>query len=480
MATITISPELPPNDVILLRNLADDVERYQEQNAVPHGSGSSKSGGAAKSSDGIAKRASSAPSQDDEDVAANGIGSREYISTQRDDDDLSRMRALNDPASQDYEPTVFVSVDLRDLEARLHPLIYKHVLLPYIKWAQGIARHPSDVVMVTHLILYFTTSVPSALWLFHRFTWAHGLLHAAMQFYYMGTYTLMMHQHIHGGGVLRRKARAVRLLDALFPYVTDPLMGHTWNTYYYHHVKHHHVEGNGPDDLSSTIRFQRDSAWHFAQYVARFYFFVWLDLPLYFLRKGRRALALKVFLSEVVSYSGLAALFRFGAGRPAACVFLAPLMLMRLGLMVGNWGQHALVDPDEPDSDYRSSITLIDVPSNRYCFNDGYHTSHHLHPRRHWREHPAHLLARKAAYGAEGALVLHGIDYLELTARLLLHHYDYLAARVVPVGKRQLDMSLEQRADWLRACTRRFDEREIGEKFRKPAAAASAGGEKDE
>lgn len=29
--------------------------------------------------------------------------------------------------------------------------------------------------------------------------------------------------------------------------------------------------------------------------------------------------------------------------------------------MVGNWGQHAFVDKDEPDSDFRSSITLIDV-----------------------------------------------------------------------------------------------------------------------
>ena len=30
--------------------------------------------------------------------------------------------------------------------------------------------------------------------------------------------------------------------------------------------------------------------------------------------------------------------------------------------MIGNWGQHALVDDLEPNSDFRSSITLIDVP----------------------------------------------------------------------------------------------------------------------
>ncbi len=51
--------------------------------------------------------------------------------------------------------------------------------------------------------------------------------------------------------------------------------------------------------------------------------------------------------------------------RPTLFVLILPFTLMRIGLMVGNWGQHAFVDADEPDSDYRSSITLIDVPVRR-------------------------------------------------------------------------------------------------------------------
>lgn len=48
-------------------------------------------------------------------------------------------------------------------------------------------------------------------------------------------------------------------LDKAFPYVLEPLMGHTWDSYYYHHVKHHHVEGNGmhptnPSHQSSISR----------------------------------------------------------------------------------------------------------------------------------------------------------------------------------------------------------------------------------
>ncbi|KAI1416897.1 hypothetical protein F5Y13DRAFT_153278 [Hypoxylon sp. FL1857] len=451
MDSIIISPELPRNDVLLLRNLADDIQRCQQNPGPP-------SNGSAKSSGGSVKHDSSAPGR----KAVNGTAGYDDLSS-RDERDLASMKALNDPANQGFEPTVFCSVDLQDLSSRLHPLIYRYILLPYVRWAQGIARHPSDVVMVTHLILYFTTSVPSAIWLFYHFTYLHGIVHFIMQFYYLGTYTLMMHQHIHGGGVLRKQP-LIHLFDIAFPYITDPLMGHTWNTYYYHHVKHHHVEGNGPDDLSSTIRYQRDNVWHFLHYVGRFYFLIWLDLPLYFLRKDRPTFAVKAAFWELFNYATLLTLFRLNS-RPTFFVFILPLMLLRAGLMVGNWGQHALVDADEPDSDYRSSITLIDVPSNRYCFNDGYHTSHHLNPRRHWRDHPVHFLANKQTYSSEHALVFHNIDYLEITIRLLLHHYEHLARCMVPIGERQIKMTIEQRAAMLQRCTRRFSEDEITEKF---------------
>jgi hypothetical protein len=239
--------------------------------------------------------------------------------------------------------------------------VYEHVVVPYIAFAKKVVRHETDVLMLTHLIMYFTTSVPSAIWLFYRFTYLHGIIHFAMQFWYVGAYTLLRHQHIHQRGVLTKDQPLVCLFDNLFPYITDPLMGHTWNSYYYHHVKHHHVEGNGPEDLSSTIRYQRDDILHFLHYVGRFFFLVWFDLPLYFLRKGRTVNAAKTAFWELSNYAFLYTLYRLN-GRAATFAFLLPLLIMRLGLMVGNWGQHAFVDADEPDSDFRSSVTLIDVP----------------------------------------------------------------------------------------------------------------------
>ena len=66
-------------------------------------------------------------------------------------------------------------------------------------------------------------------------------------------------------------------------------------------------------------------------------------------------------MTELVSYVFLYFSTRLHL-RASLFVFLIPFLQLRLGLMIGNWGQHALVDELEPDSDYRSSITLVDVP----------------------------------------------------------------------------------------------------------------------
>lgn len=458
MEGIVLSNDLTVADRLVLKNLADDIiARSSEHNNASSDGTSRESPSSTSSCHDPSEATSPNPAKH---RGVSSTASRN-IPSPEDERDVAFLKSLNDPKHDSYEPTVFTSVDLRDL--KLHPIVDEYLLQPYVRWAKDVARRPTDVVMVTHLFLYFLTSVPSAVYLFWNFTYLHGVLHFVMQFIYMGPYTLMMHQHIHMRGIL---APQFAVFDRLFPYITDPLMGHTWNTYFYHHIKHHHVEGNGPNDLSSTLRYQRDSLFDFTCYVLRFMFFIWLELPLYFLRSKRPSMAFRALFCEFASYATYCSLAWFVNWRAAIFGFFLPFALMRLGMMVGNWGQHAFVDPDEPDSDFRSSITLIDVTSNRHCFNDGYHTSHHLNPLRHWRDHPAAFLQQKHTYAKEGALVFHDIDYLMLTIRLLRKDYAHLAKCLVPIGD-QISMTMEERIALLRSHTQRFSEEQIKQKFSK-------------
>ncbi|KAH7119846.1 hypothetical protein B0J11DRAFT_71413 [Dendryphion nanum] len=434
--------QLTVQDRLVLESLKKDYEGHPAKSSTSHNNGADLS----DDSEGKASRHDSASPDD---------------TLHRDQQTIDYMKSLNDPKSSAFTPTIFFTFDTIKSET-----LRKWVIDPYTRWARKVVRVETDVVMLTHLIVYFTTSVPSAIYLFYNFRWWHAVLHLIMQGYYMGPYTLLMHQHIHMRGVLNKK---YAVFDQVFPYLTDPLMGHTWNTYYFHHVKHHHVEGNGPDDLSSTVRYQRDDPFEFMRYVAKFYFLVWFDLPRYFLRKNKRDLALKAGGCEIANYIFLYLMATRVSGRATLFVFLVPLFFMRLALMTGNWGQHAFVDELEPDSDFRSSITLIDVPSNRYCYNDGYHTSHHLNPLRHWRDHPAAFLSQKRQYSDEHALVFHNIDYLMITISVLSKNYIHLARCLVPMGA-QMDMSIEERAEMLRTKTKKFTEEEIAKKWGKQYA----------
>ncbi len=122
-------------------------------------------------------------------------------------------------------------------------------------------------------------------------------------------------------------------LNLVIPYGLCLFFGQTWNTYFYHHVKHHHVEDNGKFDLSSTSSFQRDSLPQFLLYFARFFFLIQMELPYYFFARGRYWSSAKVFLGEILS---LMLFVGLTLRNPAAAitVFVIPFLLMRFFMMV--------------------------------------------------------------------------------------------------------------------------------------------------
>jgi len=96
--------------------------------------------------------------------------------------------------------------------------------------------------------------------------------------------------------------------------------------------------------------------------------------------------------------------------------------------------QHTFICPEQPENDYRNSITVINVKFNKKCWNDGYHISHHIEPTLHWTEHPKFFRDHLAEFGRNKSVVFDGLNYTDVFILLLRDRYDLLAERFVDVG----------------------------------------------
>jgi hypothetical protein len=71
-------------------------------------------------------------------------------------------------------------------------------------------------------------------------------------------------------------------------------------------------------------------------------------------------MAVKQCMSELTSY-GFVYVMATRNFRATLFTLILPLIVTRIGLMVANWAQHAFIDEEDPNSNFRSSLTLIDV-----------------------------------------------------------------------------------------------------------------------
>lgn len=112
--------------------------------------------------------------------------------------------------------------------------------------------------------------------------------------------------------------------------------------------------------------------------------------------------------------------------------------------------------------------------SNRFCFNDGYHTSHHLNPQMHWYDQPNTFMRTQSRYENEYALVFRDLDYVMLTYRLLQKDYSYIAKHMVPIGVSQTAMSTQDKIAMLRMKTKKFSEEDIQKIFHRSSSRSES------
>jgi hypothetical protein len=318
---------------------------------------------------------------------------------------MARSLVLTDPRHEPRTPTWLDRVALRFINDERD--------LPFVRLSLAM----SAVLLPLAVYMY----LPG------RFQWWLGAIYLALNFgLFFDRYILMLHNTSHRA--LFRKG--YRPFNQYIPWVLGPLFGESPGTYFAHHIGMHHPEENLEADLSSTMRYQRDSLWHFLRYWARFFFGALFELGLYHARRGRWKLFRMAVGGEIVFY-GAVALLAWVSWQATLVVLVIPFLAARFLMMAGNWAQHAFIDPAAPENPYKSSIVCINCRYNRRCFNDGYHVGHHEKPNRHWTEMPSDFEEKRARYAAEDAVVFEGIDYFVIWLWLMRKRYDKLADHFV-------------------------------------------------
>lgn len=132
-------------------------------------------------------------------------------------------------------------------------------------------------------------------------------------------------------------------------------------------------------------------------------------------------------------------------------------------MMSGNWTQHAFLDQDDPKNDYKSALTCLETSYNATAFNDGYHTSHHLNPIRHWQDHPDAFLKNVDTYNKQRVIVFRGIDYMGLWILLMIKDYDSMATAFVDFSG---TMKHDDKKAFLKARTKRLSPEQISAAYK--------------
>ena len=314
----------------------------------------------------------------------------------------------------------------------------------------AMIKDPRDLPFAYFCLQATVLLIPFAILLFVPgvFRWWLGAIYLVLNvFFFMDRFILMLHNTSHRRLFDRRFA----WLNHYIPWVLSPLFGETPETYYAHHIGMHHPENNLSDDLSSTMRYERDNPLHFARYFFRFFFGVLFELTRYHWVRGRYKMMRQMLIGELGFYLVVAALLSVN-WQATLVVLVIPFLMCRFVMMAGNWGQHAFVDPDAPANCYRNSINVINCRYNQRCFNDGYHIGHHLKPARHWTEMPVEFEEALSDYAKEDAIVFQGIDFLGVWLLLMRRRYDLLADHYVHIG--QPARSRDELIAFLRSRTR--------------------------
>ena len=294
-----------------------------------------------------------------------------------------------------------------------------------------LLKDPRDMIFVRTAALMSVVVMPCAALLFFLPWWgvfALALPYIGLVFAgFAGRYGLMLHAVGHRP-IFKKK---VHFLNWYITVLMTPLTGHTYTSFASHHIHMHHAENNMLGDGSTTLTYVRDDFGQFVHYWARFFFFSYLHMPIYYFRRRKGRIWWLMMAGELgwFATAALAIWINWAAG---LVVIVLPLLMMRWFLMCGNFAQHSFVDVDDADNPFRNSTNLTNTRYNHKCYNDGYHIVHHLDAGMHWSEMPGFYLRNIEEFARQDAIVFDGIrDNQQIWFLLMTKNYDKLANHLV-------------------------------------------------
>jgi fatty acid desaturase len=210
------------------------------------------------------------------------------------------------------------------------------------------------------------------------------------------------------------------------------LYGHVPQGYPMGHLRIHHKHDNAPDDVTSTVFYDRSHATRFLIYLFEFALF-WSGISVthYHYKKGKTEEFRKMALGMMAFYGliGLVMSLNFWFG---FAYLVIPHMSCIFLLAAINYTWHAWTDPTEPKNIYKNSITILEGQYNVY--NEDFHVEHHKRPQTHWKEYPVNFDKHRDEYAKNQAIIFRDTQAFEVFFLILFSDFDKMADKFVDLN----------------------------------------------
>lgn len=270
-----------------------------------------------------------------------------------------------------------------------------------------------------------------AVWLYHVITYGP-------YFIIFSQVATLIHKEGHEAKGMFKEPFGI--LNNFFGRFLSFFYGHVPEGYPMGHMRIHHKHDNAPEDVTSTVYFNRSQAARFMIYLVEFMFY-WTGISVahYHFKKGKMKEFRKMALGMLAYYGMITAVMIYSPFFGFAYMLL-PLLSSIIFLAAINYTWHAWTDPSEPKNIYKNSITVLNGHYNVY--NEDYHVEHHKRPQTHWEEYPINYEKHREEYASNRAIIFDNTQAFEIFFWLLFGAYDKMADHMVDLNG---DMTTEDK-----------------------------------